>query len=341
MVARRRDRDPGRRPPGSSDPQPPGKPPAGGRRPGSGAEPGHPPAFLTPDASLEAAVPKLLAHLCTLCRPCASQLFGWIESEAAAPPGNAHPETDPGLRPLPAAGSPKVERAAKALAEDRRTAHQRLKSLLTLPPEGRTALLRSDPSFATFRLWTLLVDRYLEAEPSGESRPLARLALAVAEALDPRTTPAVVAADCVALSWLALAQVEVTDGGLEAAESALRQADLHAAAGSGDTILAGEIALGWAQWLTARDRPGEAAERLRGAVDAFCQCGEHAAAAEALTRLGLLLGEAGESAEARGALTAGLLFLGAAGQPDLYREGREALAALMEEADDGTLGGAD
>lgn len=127
---------------------------------------------------------------------------------------------------------------------ERRAAEEGLAALLVLPAGARLAAFDSDPRLAGWPLVDLLCERSFAAGPErpGEARQLARLAVELAGRLDDRTegedaVSAPLRADLRGMAWAQLGNAERIASDLPAAEAALKTAEEHLRAGTGDRLM--------------------------------------------------------------------------------------------------------
>ncbi len=196
--------------------------------------------------------------------------------------GIAEPESslligeDDGTRSLLAA----LDRVRSELERERAAAPALVDELLALPPDQREARLRRDVRFHTWGVCELLLARSLGAGKGGgaasaeTAEPLARLALAGAERLDPVLHPPPVVGDLRARAWAAAGEARRRQGDLAGAEAALREAAAALVEGTGDLLVEAHLLEFEAAVRRAEARNRDAAALLKQAAARYRQAGE-------------------------------------------------------------------
>lgn len=114
---------------------------------------------------------------------------------------------------------------------------EQLKELLELPKERRPEFVLNHPSIVDRRIvWKLLEEsssRVLDDPWEGEE--VARLALGIAERIDPNRLPAFMIFDLQCRAWVEVARAKLLQGDLRGASLVLQGAELLVGGGTGDT----------------------------------------------------------------------------------------------------------
>lgn len=138
---------------------------------------------------------------------------------------------------------------AFATREEQRLALERLRgweqwsSLEPLNPQTRFAVVEADESFHTWGFYDRLLEAgrwHMRTEPA-EAIDVVRLAITVAERLDPATLGEQRVADLLARAWAALGNVKRIAADFEGARRAFNEAWRIAAGGTGDPLEAAHI----------------------------------------------------------------------------------------------------
>lgn len=146
--------------------------------------------------------------------------------------------------------------------EDHALAAARYDELMALPRAAREAVIRSEERFASFSLGGLLLDTSLEVhrEDPEAGLELSRLALAVADRIDPERHGSGLVADLRARCWAYLGEAwSSTDRA--AARRAFRRARSFLLHGSGDPLAEAEVLCLAAGLLDSRAGRGAAPSR--------------------------------------------------------------------------------
>jgi hypothetical protein len=167
-----------------------------------------------------------------------------------------------------------LNRLRSALGRERAEAPALASELLALAPERREERLRREPRFQTWGLCELLLTRSLEALDPDAAGPLAALAVAGADRLDPDDHPAAVVADLKARAWAAAGEARRRQGDLAGAEVALRAAAGCLAEGTGDLLVEARLLEFEAALRRGQRRGGEAAALLKLAAARYRESGE-------------------------------------------------------------------
>ena len=164
------------------------------------------------------------------------------------------------------ASTPTPDRAARAAARE----------LLRLPPAVRAERVKADARLQRYQGWKLLFERALALVPAyaHEAGEVARLALAVACRLDSVRAGEGIAADCRALSAVAIARARLAAGDPVAAQRAVRVAEVFFERASGDPCVLAEIERARAAVARAEGRPRAARSHLRRAAELYAKVGE-------------------------------------------------------------------
>jgi len=183
---------------------------------------------------------EIVSHLIAGCRHCREVTRGvWLRARGTPSDPSAGPE----IHPSSYAGIWKRSRRTRKLQEqlmeaDRHEARRLCRELIDLPARDRLPLVCSDDRFRSFHLVKLLVEEGLwrRMRNPRQSMELAEVALAVAERLDVRSFGETALRDLDAAAWAALATAHRRAGDLDAAERALRVAEVLLREGSGDPL---------------------------------------------------------------------------------------------------------
>lgn len=293
--------------------------------------------LLLGDLPAESLLGLLLEHLQEVCSPCAEAVQRFQarlgEHESAgdeSPAAVSSPRGTAVYEPAFNAAVASVRRFIRRMGEMQ--AAERAAELQALPAAERYRRLMSDPGLPSPDLCLRLLDRARAAARGDlqETAELARLALAVAERLDPRLFPMGLIFDCQADCWALLGEVHLQRGNDRAGELALSCAESLLAAGSGDPLSLAQVSSGRAQLLRLRGDLEGCALELGRAVDLYSAGADPHVRGRTLLHRGLALQELGRSSEARETLQAGIGLLDPDRDRELASRGR---AALLETLD--------
>jgi hypothetical protein len=134
----------------------------------------------------------------------------------------------------------RLEAHFAVLAGEREAARGHLADLLALPAAQREIAARARAACQTLALAELLVERSTEAAPPA-ALELARLAVAVADRLEPARYGASLVHDLRARAWAQLAEARRLDGDLAGAAEALVVAEVLCEEGSADPLEEGHL----------------------------------------------------------------------------------------------------
>ncbi len=138
---------------------------------------------------------------------------------------------------------------AFATREEQRLAVERLRgwaqwaSLEPLTPQARFAVVEADESFHTWGLYERLLDAsrwYMRKEPA-EAVDIVRLAITVAERIDPAAVSEKLGVDFLANAWAALGNVKRIASDFAGARSAFKEAWRFVAEGTGDPLVKAHV----------------------------------------------------------------------------------------------------
>ena len=166
------------------------------------------------------------------------------------------------------------------IAGERAAAWGLLADLLALPAAQRESAARLHPAWQTFGLAELLVERSTEA-PLPAALELARLAVTVADCLDPERYTASLACDLQARAWAQLAEARRLDGDLDGAAKALDVAEDLCEEGSADPLLEAHLLERRAALLADQRDAAAAVARLLRAAKIYEGVGDAPGAARA------------------------------------------------------------
>jgi tetratricopeptide (TPR) repeat protein len=220
-------------------------------------------------------------------------------------------------------------RAWKALGDGESAAAEELATqLLAIPAGERRGRIRSTNRFASGALVDHLVERAREEgfrEPA-RAVELAKLAVEVAEVLEPAGYPHRLAADAQALAWAMLANAHRIQAELVEAERAMATARRLLAEGTGLAGTRAEILSLEGSLRTDEARFGDAVAVLTEAAEIARALGDSEHEGKLLFQLGNAAGEAGNSAEAVQLLERAKELLDATGARRLGLYAAQALA---------------
>jgi tetratricopeptide (TPR) repeat protein len=183
-----------------------------------------------------------------------------------------------------------------AAERDRAEAPALFAELMRHPPERREILVRNSGRFRNFTLCELLLRASREESSRSPDRAerLARLALLIAERLDPERLGAEPLEDTRARCWALVGNARRAASDLHGAEQAFQEAEAHLRQGTRDRM---ERAIGLALKASlrrAQRRFSEAVRLLRRALSIWLAAGETRRAVEAMLAWALVHREAGE-----------------------------------------------
>jgi len=288
---------------------------------------------------------RVVRHLlagCERCRTLAGQLWAGAAERPLAPESPEGIESPVYQGALDRAIELARERRGE-LAAWRREAPGLLAELLDLEPASRLDRARGEPRYASLPLCELILARRAASASSSESsRPLAELALAVVERLDPNRWGISIVHDAQARASAHFADALRAAGDLEGATEAFQRARALSALGTQDAGEWAEIVRFEARLEVARRRFDGAFTLASEAAAIYRKLGERELLAETLAEIGPFAARSGRLETAiealseavrmfgpgrdAGRLACALMWLGA-----LLAEagrGREALAPL-------------
>jgi tetratricopeptide (TPR) repeat protein len=249
--------------------------------------------------SPEKADPRTLRHL-TGCARCQAHLAGLPLLQGLAqvvPIRSRCSETydDIFARSLRTA----IERMA-FLGREREAAPGLLAELLAHTESQREILLRNSRRFYTWGLVELLLERSLEvsARSPREGEELGRLALQVAEVLEPRRYGAALLEDARARAWACFGNARRIQSDHMGAEEAFERAWDHLEGGTGDLLERAFLMDLQASLKRDQRRFDEAFRLLRRTISLFFKLGERHRIGRSLVSLAILHNQAGDPAKA-------------------------------------------
>lgn len=203
-----------------------------------------------------------------------------------------------------------------------------------LPPDRRPLLIANSRRFHHWTLAVALADE-CETQASFEAdRALerGRLAVAVAEALDPERYGRALVHDLAARAWVQLGQALCSTGDLTAAEAAFESAGSHLDRGTGDTAEESRLAWQEASLRIAQHRYDRAFEILDRVLQSARDEGETHLLGKALWSKGVCYARAGEPEAAIGLLEEALSQIDPAIEPRVALAAAHDLASALVEA---------
>jgi tetratricopeptide (TPR) repeat protein len=188
----------------------------------------------------------------------------------------------------------------QAAARERDEAPALLAELLSHRPERRELLVRNSKRFRNLPLCGLLLQRsYRDSvDAPREGERLARVALKLAESLDPSAYGERVLADARGRCWMTVGNARRLASDLRGSEEAFRQAEAELNQGTGDLLEKAQFLAYRACLWRAQRRLDEAAGLFRRAVSVFLWAGEPRRAAESIVGLALVEQYRGEPEQA-------------------------------------------
>jgi tetratricopeptide (TPR) repeat protein len=247
--------------------------------------------FLRAEASRE-ELQQVVRHLlseCPLCSEMAHQVISKVGLWASRKAGWEEAYEEVFQRAL-----------AFATQEERRLALERLRGweqwsfLESLNPQARTAAVEADATFHTWGLYDRLLEAsrwYMRKEPA-EAVDIVRLAITVAEQLNPAVLGEKRIANLLANAWATLGNVMRIASDLEGARSAFNEAWRFVAEGTGDPLEAAHLIGLEASYIKDIGEFETAESALEEALEIYRKAGDTRQQGRTLLQMGDAIGYA-------------------------------------------------
>jgi len=206
-----------------------------------------------------------------------------------------------------------------AVLRERAEAPALVAALAGHPPARQRVILANRASFQTWGVLELLVERAGAAEPA-EVEALARVAIDLADQLDPAAYGEEMIADLRARTWALTGHALQVTGDLDRAEAAFAAAHLQLRRGTGDALERAFVLGLKAGLRAARGCFAEADRLLARAARLFSSLGDPQRAGRSLVRLAEVRERSGQLEGAIEALYRALDLIDPAEEPDLLLE---------------------
>jgi tetratricopeptide (TPR) repeat protein len=213
---------------------------------------------------------------------------------------------------------------AFATAEEQRLAVERLlgwaqwAALEPMPPQARFARVESDPRFQNWGLYVRLLEAsrwYMRTEPA-EAVDVVRLAILVAERLDPAVVGGTRLADLKAAAWAALGNVKRLASDFEGSRRAFNEAWRISEEGTGEPVEAAHILSLESAYMRDLGEFETAEAALEEALEIYTRAGDPHQQGRTLLKMGDAIGH-GNPERALDHIQRGLALIDAAREPRL------------------------
>jgi tetratricopeptide (TPR) repeat protein len=276
------------------------------------------------------ADPRLLHHLlgCARCR----SLLGEVPClHALAPVVPFRPARSESYDGVFERSRSFVARWVRLLERERAEAPGLFAELMERTEEQREILLRNSRRFRTWGLLELAAEGSLEAsiEDPERGEELGRLALRIADVLDPDHYGADQREDLRARAWAHVGNARRIRSDLQGAEEAFHQALTHLRRGTGDLFEQATLADLQASLKRSQRRFDEALKLLRKAISIFLRLGDLHRAGRSLVNLSMALIYSGRVEESVPVLYRALESMDPAQEPRLLLSARHNLILVL------------
>ena len=298
------------------------------------------------DLPARALARSLLDHVHATCPKCRAVLEDFARSAAPRPllehllgTEPAPPESGEGIFASLSAYLELAERNPREQGQP--AAHEAVEALLAEPEPRRRRRARTARALHRFGTWLRLLgraERFAAGQPA-EAEEAARLALIVAERLDPSRYGEYLVNTCVAGAAAVLARMRVRAGRPGAAKALLSRAAACVAAGPADPSALAEVLMAEADVAQAEGRLRDSVAQLGRAARLYGHMDFPHWEGVARVREGLLWHELGDTTAAAQALAHGLAFLDWRLAPELVEAADKAVRAMVRSVEQAEAGG--